>query len=935
MAASDTNYVNILFLNVRSLRNKLHDVYGLVQNRDDVGVVILGEVWIDSGETNFFTIPNFEAVFNCRDGVQGGGTVIYVRKDLEFRTLELDPVFNKILIEVTLEKQKIKIMTIYRPPSSNLNNFFEELERTCDSLKNVIIVGDINIDILNPTSTSVMYMNLLESYDYRLLNTITNDYATRCTSTSATIIDHVATDLPSSLINTPVDVTDTSISDHRVLTFSVSTKTHTKQKSTMMIKEFKRVDNSKFVDQVRQNTDEASNLSFKELIDIIRKAKELASTTVKKRVRKDSFVWMTLEILKLMEKRDKAYNRLVKNPFDTHIRQAYTEIKLKVKRKTQQAKSKHFHDKIMHSDNSKKLWAAINEEIGGTSTEKNKGISEIITEDGNVLTNKERIASCLNEYFVKYASTLRTGLNTDRLKNPPNPKTMFLKPISILEVKNEIMLLKTSSSPGIDQITNEDLKLIIDIIAPILTSNFNDCLYRGEFPDILKETVIIPIFKDGDRRKCNNYRPISLLPSIGKIFEKLLNKRLLDFINKTTKIDENQFGFQKNSSTDSALSQVINSLNKHLDAGQYVLMLFVDLRKAFDLVDHATLLSILEELGIRGNSLQIFRSYLSNRKVVTKVENAKSSELILENGVPQGSVLGPTLYLLYINSLRLLGTNGEQTIYADDTCFMYYSKKKGAIESQVKADLKKYFNWLDGQKLVINLTKTHYLVFRPKRKANIEIDLGDDLADIKRVESTKYLGVVFDEKLSWNLHISSIIKKVNPIIGAIRRCTKFPTYISQQVYNVHILSRIRSSLLIWSLTTEENLNKIQVLMNRSLKALYRLDWYTSLDELLLISNSFSLRELVQIERCKFIYKIRNNLIKTSFNLLRGQDIYRYPIRSRGNYRMITSRNNNLAKGILNSSQKEFNKLDDDIKNCNSIVPFNKLVKEYVRNVRAL
>lgn len=351
----------------------------------------------------------------------------------------------------------------------------------------------------------------------------------------------------------------------------------------------------------------------------------------------------------------------------------------------------------------------------------------------------------------------------------------------------------------------------------------------------------------------------------------------------TTKIDENLFGFQEKSSTDAALSKVLHFLNLYIDKGHYVIMLFFDLRKAFDLVEHNSLIEILDELGIRGLPLKFFKSYLTNRKVVTKLDKINSMEL-----VPQGSVLGPILYLLYINSLRHLKTYGKPTIYADDTCFLYHSNNKEELEMMVKHDLEMYSNWITGQKLVINFSKTNYILFKPKRKSDITISLGNKFENIQRVESTKYLGVVIDEKLTWECHISKIKNAIFPLIGAIKRCSKFPKNIARQIYNAHILSKIRSNILIWSICKENYLNEIQVMMNRALKSLFRLDWYTPSNDLLKITDTFSLKEIIFIERCKFMYKIDNNIIKHNINLEKNYEFHRYPTRNKNNFRLKES-----------------------------------------------
>lgn len=192
---------------------------------------------------------------------------------------------------------------------------------------------------------------------------------------------------------------------------------------------------------------------------------------------------------------------------------------------------------------------------------------------------------------------LRSQTGEERTRTDINQHSMFLTPINESQVRSIIVSLKHKCSPGLDNINAKDLQLVIDIITPILLDNFNKCLINAEFPDCLKETVIVPIHKDGDKALSNHYRPISNIPTIGKVFEKLINIQLRKFIDNTTKIDPDQFGFQRNSSTDAALCQVIHNINWFLDIGHYVLVLFIDLRKAFDMVDHSVLLEVLRDLG--------------------------------------------------------------------------------------------------------------------------------------------------------------------------------------------------------------------------------------------------------------------------------------------------------------------------------------------------
>ena len=931
---SKTNKVKIMFLNIRSLLNKFDDLQVIIK-QNNITIVVLNEVRLYEEETVLFNIPNYSCIFNCRtDENRGGGTAIYLKNNIIYNIIACDLTFNMILINIKLDKQHMNLFTMYRPPnSSNFKCFIENLGKIVRNHKNLLMISDFNVNLLQNTAMTIEYRNLLEDNGFRILNQISNEYATRITNTTATLLDHAITDV--SALQFPegcVHLEDVSLSDHRLLLLDWTTNNTTKSK--FITKIFNRFNQEIYINQVNSKLESREHHpSIEELLKIITDAKNVATVKIKKRVREEAAEWMTLEIIKLMEKMEKMFKKYKINPSEENYRQ-YKTLDKNIKLKITTTKTNNFNNKVRGTyGDTRKLWRVINETVLNKTKKASNTIAEIMTPHGQKTSNSYDIANILNEYFLHFAKTLRSNSHSQRLQNVRNPSTMFIEPVTAEEIKTEILKLKNNSSPGIDNITPNDLKLIIDKVSKILALLINEFINNACFPSSLKKTKVIPIHKGGSKDSPYNYRPISLIPVIGKLYEKILNKRLISFIESTTELDKNQFGFQKRSSTDAALCQVIHNINKYLDKGEYVLVLFIDLRKAFDLVDHDTLFEILEELGCRGHALNLFKSYLDNRKVSTQINNKFSEELCLEDGVPQGSVLGPTLYLLYINSLRHLPTIGEQTIYADDTCFLYHSKNKDYLKNSVINDMDIYLQWLIGSKLVINMTKTNYIIFRSRNKPDIDINISTNDFTLERVPVVKYLGVYLDEKLTWEQHIENIRKKIDPLIAAIRRCSKFQDETAMLIYNAHILSKVRPNILIWSICNKEMSNKVQVLLNRSLKALLRLNWFTSLDELTELTNTFTLDELIMIERTKFIYKFKNNLIKTNFEILRNNNVHNYPTRNNDKLRMFISRTSNLLNGILNESIIVFNKLPVDIRNSRNFNIFVTKLKLFVRNQR--
>ena len=287
---------------------------------------------------------------------------------------------------------------------------------------------------------------------------------------------------------------------------------------------------------------------------------------------------------------------------------------------------------------------------------------------------------------------------------------------------------------------------------------FNQCLLEGEFPKCLKIAEVIPIFKKGSATNVSNYRPISLLSQFDKIFEKIIYNRIIDFIEKYNLLSDHQFGFRQNSSTIHAVTYIYDNLIKNVDKGLYSCCIFLDLSKAFDTVDHHILLCKLKNyFGIRGKSLNLIKSYLTNRRQYTKISNNFSDELEINCGVPQGSCLGPLLFLLYINDLPL-ASQMNTTLYANDTYLMMSDLNLTSLQNRINIELKNIDFWLKKNKLSLNFSKSTFLLIhkQPSRtiKSTFEIKINDIM--LTRPPIVKYLGLFIDQNLNWIPHVKSL-----------------------------------------------------------------------------------------------------------------------------------------------------------------------------------
>ena len=697
-------------------------------------------------------------------------------------------------------------------------------------------MGDFNIDLLKCASSSYSHDFLTSLQSCSLVPTI--DKPTRVRSTSATLTDNIFINNPDQVVVSGNIIFD--ISDHFSQFCILKSMRDKIQIKKTKVRDFPRFSRDSFeadlcnVDWnalLNKRTCDADNLfsffynKFNKLINKHAPAKTISNRKAKQL----SKPWITKGIRISIKVKNKLYVSGDTANYKIYRNKLCTLTRLS----KQQYYSKFFNDNLT---NMKKTWEGINNLLA-RKLKKTKPINSIRvpTNNDSVTCDQRRIANVLNDHFASVGPKLANKLSTvqrnylEFMNRANSPDSSFVfNLVTPAEVELEILRIPNNKSHGLYSCPTQLLKYSSKVVSSTLAEIINLSISSGMYPNKLKMAKIIPIFKADDNTNPNNYRPISLLSNFNRIFEKLVYSRMESFIEQNNLLSPSQYGFRKAHSTQHAILDIVSTIQENMDKRLFSCGVFIDLKKAFDTVDHKILLHKLNHYGFRGVTNKWFSSYLDGRTQTTQIGSHISKRQNTTCGVPQGSVLGPLLFLIYINDIQESSDKLKPFLFADDTNAVYADKNLKSLETTVNQELSKLFDWLTANKLTLNINKTNFVIFRPAQRKltyhpKIMIFDNDQKKNValECKESVRYLGVIIDNNLSWKNHIDHVAIKISRTIGLICKLRHFlPRHILLTIYRSLVTPYLTYGLIAWGQACKSHLEKLLKLQKRALRFIY-------------------------------------------------------------------------------------------------------------------
>lgn len=897
----------MFYHNIASLAYKC-DALLLFLEAFDCKMLCFSEHWATGNEIYAITLPGFDLCSHFSRGYyKHGGVAIYLRNGVRFVALDVSRFCEELHAEfccVTVPEVSLTFVTVYRSSThGNFRIFFAKLDcllmfLTQQKLGNLVILGDFNVGFNDVRDSDAVELICLFN-SYGLYRQVFDD--TRVTQTGGSCLDNVFVNIQEDYCHT--ELLDPCLSDHKAIGVRISNGFCQVNNKHFV---FRRVITSSNIVCLRDflqslnwepyiNSQYDIQTTFNSIVQILNNFIVRNCPLKKCSVTTKLVNWFTPELRNMRDTvsaLQTVYN-VTKSHEDLARLRTFKSLYLQ---EIKVAKREKYSAYILNSSNvSRTAWQVVNFE---TSRKKRYNECPISAEELSRAFTLQ-----VEEIMGSFSQANESALDYFVGDIPSN--SFFFVPITESEILRAIHAQRNSSSSDCFEINIRVLRGVADIVSPIFAVLFNRCVEEGVFPDILKVAKITPVFKKGAVTCTSNYRPIAIVPLIGKIFEYLIKDRLCQYFESKHLFNTAQFGFRAARSTGDAVGRLLGGIVEGFEKGNISSALLFDLKKAFDCVTHDILLCKLERYGVRGIVLQLLASYLSDRRQYVCVGTDRSGVSPVKFGVPQGSILGPLLFIVYINDLPSYIKAGRMTLFADDTTVLISGKNHEELDRCALATEGDIKNWFAANRLLVNDAKTQKIVFSLNPRVYLNV-------------SVRLLGVVIDDSLRWTGHIDQLCDTLSQQIFVLRQLRDM---VGREVllatYHALFHSRLKYCVRFWGNSTYAC--RVFVLQKRAIRTICRVgsrhscrDLFKEL-KILTLSSEFIMASLLEVR--KNVGRFPSNSDYHGYNTRRRNDLATPALR------LEASRRNTLDVNL-------FNRVPNRIRQLN-VFCFKKRVKSYL------